>query len=631
MFNIEEELKKLPAKPGVYLMHDKKDAIIYVGKAISLKNRVRQYFQSSRRVTPKIQQMISHIDHFEYIITDSEVEALVLENNLIKEHLPKYNTMLKDDKTYPFIRATVYEDYPRLIYCRQQKKDKSRYFGPFTSQGTAKNAIEMAQKIYHVRTCNRALPKDEGKQRPCLNYHIKQCDAPCQGYISKEEYRKNFDKALKLLEGDYREVIEVLQEKMQKASDNLEFEDAANYRDLIESVKKVEIRQKITDFGGVDRDIIAVASTNEEAVVQVFFVREGKMIGRDHFYLKGIGGDSNDEILQAFVKQFYAGTPFIPREVMVEYEIQDSHLIEEWLTQRRGSKVSVIVPQKGQKERLMELAHKNAAMVLTQDSEKIRREEERTSGAMAQICGWMGIEGVLRIESYDISNINGFQSVGSMVVFENGKPKKSDYRKFRIKTVQGPDDYASMEEVLSRRFQHGLEERKNLKEKDWNTDLGSFTRFPDLIMMDGGKGQVHIAQQVLDKLGLVIPVCGMVKDDKHRTRGLFFQEREIPIETDSEGFYLMTRIQDEVHRFAIEYHRSLRSKTQVRSILDDIPGIGEKRRKALMRYFKELEKIRDASVEELAQVDTMNERAAKQVYEFFHNNRQSSAFIEEEK
>ena len=631
MFNIEEELKKLPAKPGVYLMHDKKDAIIYVGKAISLKNRVRQYFQSSRRVTPKIQQMISHIDHFEYIITDSEVEALVLENNLIKEHLPKYNTMLKDDKTYPFIRATVYEDYPRLIYCRQQKKDKSRYFGPFTSQGTAKNAIEMAQKIYHVRTCNRALPKDEGKQRPCLNYHIKQCDAPCQGYISKEEYRKNFDKALKLLEGDYREVIEVLQEKMQKASDNLEFEDAANYRDLIESVKKVEIRQKITDFGGVDRDIIAVASTNEEAVVQVFFVREGKMIGRDHFYLKGIGGDGNDEILQAFVKQFYAGTPFIPREVMVEYEIQDSHLIEEWLTQRRGSKVSVIVPQKGQKERLMELAHKNAAMVLTQDSEKIRREEERTSGAMAQICGWMGIEEVLRIESYDISNINGFQSVGSMVVFENGKPKKSDYRKFRIKTVQGPDDYASMEEVLSRRFQHGLEERKNLKEKDWNTDLGSFTRFPDLIMMDGGKGQVHIAQQVLDKLGLAIPVCGMVKDDKHRTRGLFFQEREIPIETDSEGFHLMTRIQDEVHRFAIEYHKSLRSKTQVRSILDDIPGIGEKRRKALMRYFKELEKIRDASVEELAQVDTMNERAAKQVYEFFHNNRQSSAFIEEEK
>lgn len=622
MFDIEEELKKLPAKPGVYLMHDKKDAIIYVGKAISLKNRVRQYFQTSRKRTAKIEQMIAHIDHFEYIITDSEVEALVLENNLIKEHLPKYNTMLKDDKTYPFIRATVYEDFPRLIYCRQQKKDKSRYFGPFTSQGTAKNAIEMAQKIYHVRTCNRVLPRDEGKARPCLNYHIKQCDAPCQGKISKEEYRENFDKAIKLLEGDYREVIQVLEGKMRKAAENMEYEEAANYRDLMESVKKVEIRQKITDFGGVDRDIIAVASTNEEAVVQVFFVREGKLIGRDHFYLKGIGGDANDEILQSFVKQFYAGTPFIPREVMVEYEIQDGHLIEEWLTQRRGGKVSVIVPKKGQKERLMELAHKNAALVLTQDSEKIRREEERTAGAMSQICGWMEIDDVSRIESYDISNINGFQSVGSMVVFEGGKPKKSDYRKFRIKTVQGPDDYASMEEVLTRRFRHGLQERAELEDREWNEELGSFTRFPDLIMMDGGKGQVHIAEQVLNKLGLSIPVCGMVKDDRHRTRGLFFQEREIPIVTDSEGFHLMTRIQDEVHRFAIEYHRSLRSKTQVKSILDDITGIGPKRRKALMRHFKTLENIRDASVEELAEADTMNEKAAQEVYRFFHQKKE---------
>lgn len=617
MFDIEEELKKLPAKPGVYLMHDKKDAIIYVGKAISLKNRVRQYFQSSRRVSPKIQQMISHIDHFEYIITDSEVEALVLENNLIKEYMPKYNTMLKDDKTYPFIRATVYEDYPRLIYCRQQKRDKSRYFGPYTSQGTAKNAIEMAQKIYHIRTCNRVLPRDEGKARPCLNYHIKQCDAPCQGNISKEEYRENFNKAIKLLEGDYREVIEILQDKMEKAAQNLEFEDAANYRDLIESVKKVEIRQKITDFGGVDRDIIAVAATDQEAVVQIFFVREGKLIGRDHFHLNGVEGDTNEEIVQSFVKQFYAGTPFIPREVMLEYEIQDAALIEEWLSQRRGGKVSVLVPKKGQKERLMELAHKNAALVLTQDSEKLRKEEERTAGAMAQICGWLGLQGISRIESYDISNINGFQSVGSMIVFENGKPRKSDYRKFRIQTVQGPDDYASMEEVLTRRFRHGLEERAELDEKDWNKDLGSFTRFPDLIMMDGGKGQVHIAEQVLERLRLAIPVCGMVKDDRHRTRGLYFQDQELPIEINSEGFHLMTRIQDEVHRFAIEYHRSLRSKVQVKSILDDIPGIGQKRRKALMRYFKSLEKIREASVEELKNVDTMNENAAQNVYEYF--------------
>lgn len=622
MFNLEEELKKLPAKPGVYLMHDKKDAIIYVGKAISLKNRVRQYFQTSRRVSPKIQQMISHIDHFEYIVTDSEVEALVLENNLIKEHMPKYNTMLKDDKTYPFIRATVYEDYPRLLYCRQQKKDKSRYFGPFTSQGTARNAMEMAQKIYHIRTCNRVLPRDEGKERPCLNYHIKQCDGPCQGYISKEAYRENFNKAIKLLEGDYTEVIGILQKKMEKAAEKMEYEEAATYRDLIESVKKVEIRQKVTDFCGVDRDIIALAVTNTEAVVQVFFVREGKLIGRDHFHLNGVEGENQEEILQSFVKQFYAGTPFIPREVMLEYEIQDARLIEEWLSQRRGGKVSVLVPKKGQKERLMEMAHKNAALVLTKDSEKIRREEERTAGAMKQICQWLEIQGVSRIESYDISNINGFQSVGSMVVFEEGKPKKSDYRKFRIKTVQGPDDYASMEEVLTRRFSHGLEERKQLEEQEWSKDLGSFTRFPDLIMMDGGKGQVHIAEKVLNRLGLAIPVCGMVKDDRHRTRGLFFRNTEVPIDTHSEGFHLMTRIQDEVHRFAIEYHRSLRSKEQVHSVLDDIPGIGQARRKALMRYFKSLEKIREASVEELAQVDSMNQKAAESVYEFFRKKKQ---------
>ncbi|MCI8338534.1 MAG: excinuclease ABC subunit UvrC [Lachnospiraceae bacterium] len=617
MFDIEEELKKLPAKPGVYLMHDKRDAIIYVGKAISLKNRVRQYFQSSRRVSPKIQQMISHIDHFEYIITDSEVEALVLENNLIKEHMPKYNTMLKDDKTYPFIRATVYEDYPRLIYCREQKRDKSRYFGPYTSPGTAKSAIEMAQKIYHIRTCNRVLPRDEGKMRPCLNYHIKQCEAPCQGLISKEEYQKNFKKAIRLLEGDYKEVIQVLQEKMERAAANMEFEDAAGYRDMMDSVKKVEIRQKITDFGGVDRDVIALALANQEAVVQVFFVREGKLIGRDHFHLNGVEGEEPEEVLQSFVKQFYAGTPFIPREVMVEYELQDAGLIEEWLAGRRGGKVRVLMPKKGQKERLMELAHKNAAMVLAQDSEKIRREEERTAGAMAQICGWIGLTGVSRIESYDISNISGFQSVGSMVVFEDGKPKKSDYRKFRIQTVQGPDDYASMEEVLTRRFRHGLEERSQLQEKDWEEELGSFTRFPDLIMMDGGRGQVHIAEKVLKNLGLSIPVCGMVKDDRHRTRGLFYREKEMPVEQQSEGFYLMTRIQDEVHRFAIEYHRSLRSKEQVKSILDDIPGIGQKRRKALMRRFKTIEKVREATVEELAQVDTMNEKAAQSVYDFF--------------
>lgn len=618
MFDIKEELKKLPAKPGVYLMHDKSDAIIYVGKAISLKNRVRQYFQAGRRVSPKIERMISQIDHFEYIITDSEVEALVLENNLIKEHEPKYNTMLKDDKTYPYIKATVYEDFPRLIYSRQQKKDKCKYFGPFTNVTAARDTLEFAHKIYRIRTCRRVLPRDIGKERPCLNYHIGKCSAPCQGYISREEYNKNFNKALKLIEGDYKQVIEYLEEKMYEASEKMEYEQAAVCRDLIESVKKMSVKQKINDFGGMDRDVVALARTNEEAVVQVFFIREGKLIGRDHFHLKGSYGEKENDMLQAFIKQFYAGTPFIPREVMVEYEVMESELIEKWLSEKRGGKVSIIVPKKGQKERLVELAHKNAAMVLTKDMEKIKREEERTTGAMKQISGWLGLEDVSRVESYDISNISGFLSVGSMVVFDDGKPKKSEYRKFRIKTVEGPNDYASMYEVLKRRFSHGLMEIEQLNEKNLSNEFGSFTKFPDLIMMDGGVGQVHIAMQVLSELDIDIPVCGMVKDDNHRTRGLFFDEHEIPIDTNSEGFRLMTRIQDEVHRFAIEYHRSLRSKEQVKSILDDIPGIGEKRRKALMKHFASIEAIKNAAIDELAQAESMNEKAAASVYKFFH-------------
>lgn len=618
MFDIKEELKKLPAKPGVYLMHDKSDAIIYVGKAISLKNRVRQYFQAGRRVSPKIERMISQIDHFEYIITDSEVEALVLENNLIKEHEPKYNTMLKDDKTYPYIKATVYEDFPRLIYSRQQKKDKCKYFGPFTNVTAAKDTLEFAHKIYRIRTCRRVLPRDIGKERPCLNYHIGKCSAPCQGYISKEEYNKNFNKALKLIEGAYKQVIEYLEEKMYEASEKMEYEQAAVCRDLIESVKKMSVKQKINDFGGMDRDVVALARTNEEAVVQVFFIREGKLIGRDHFHLKGSYGEKENDMLQAFIKQFYAGTPFIPREVMVEYKVMESELIEKWLSEKRGGKVSIIVPKKGQKERLVELAHKNAAMVLTKDMEKIKREEERTTGAMKQISGWLGLEDVSRVESYDISNISGFLSVGSMVVFDDGKPKKSEYRKFRIKTVEGPNDYASMYEVLKRRFSHGLMEIEQLNEKNLSNEFGSFTKFPDLIMMDGGVGQVHIAMQVLSELDIDIPVCGMVKDDNHRTRGLFFDEHEIPIDTNSEGFRLMTRIQDEVHRFAIEYHRSLRSKEQVKSILDDIPGIGEKRRKALMKHFASIEAIKNAAIDELARAESMNEKAAASVYKFFH-------------
>ena len=611
LFDLEEELKKLPASPGVYLMHNNRDEIIYVGKAISLKNRVRQYFQSSRNKTAKIQQMVSHIAWFEYILTDSELEALVLECNLIKEHRPRYNTMLKDDKTYPYIKATIWEDFPRLLFSRDMKKDgRSRYFGPYTSAGAVKDSLELIHKLYRIRTCNRSLPKDTGKERPCLNYHIHQCDAPCQGYISKEEYQESFKGALDFLGGHYEPLLKSLEDKMYDASEKMEFEKAIEYRELLNSVKQVAQKQKITSSGREDRDIVAMARAMEDVVVQVFFIREGKMIGRDHFYIQAGMAEEKGEIISGFVKQFYAGTPFIPREVWLQYPIEDEEIISQWLSQKKGQKVKLVVPQKGDKERLVELAARNAALVLTQDEEKIKREELRTIGAMNQVGSWIGLEGIRRVEAYDISNTSGVESVGSMVVYEDGKPKRSDYRKFRIKSVQGPNDYASMEEVLTRRFTH-----------ESNGEFDSFSRMPDLLLMDGGRGQVNIALGVLDKLGIRIPVCGMVKDDHHRTRGLYFDNIEIPIDTNSEGFRLITRIQDEAHRFAIEYHRSLRSKEQVHSVLDDIPGIGERRRKALMRRYRSIEGIRDATVEELAETESMNIGSAKQVYEFFHPNK----------
>lgn len=615
MFIIEEELKKLPAKPGVYIMHGEKDEIIYVGKAISLKNRVRQYFQSSRNKGAKIERMVTHITRFEYIITDSELEALVLECNLIKEHRPKYNTMLKDDKSYPFIKVTVNEPYPRVLFARRMKKDKARYFGPYTSGGAVKDVIELVRKLYQVRSCNRSLPRDTGKDRPCLYYHMKQCKAPCQGYISQKEYRKNINKVIKFLNGDFQDTISELMEKMQKASEEMRYEDAMEYRDLIRSIEKIGERQKITGYGQEDRDIIAVAMDESEdlrdqdAVVQVFFIRDGKLIGRDHFYLRVAKGDTKAQVLSSFLKQFYAGTPFIPSEIMLQSEIEDADIIEEWLTTRRKQKVHIRVPKKGTKEKLVELALENARMVLSKDRERIKREEGRTIGAVHEVEDWLGLENVVRMEAYDISNISGFESVGSMVVYEKGRPKRSDYRKFKIKWVQGPNDYASMEEVLTRRFTH-----------ESNGEFDSFARLPDLILMDGGRGQVNIALKVLNNLGISIPVCGMVKDDHHRTRGLYFDNVEIPIDTSSEGFRLITRIQDEAHRFAIEYHRSLRSKEQVHSILDDIPGIGDTRRKALLRKFKSVENIRDASEEELAQTESMNAGSARQVYEFFHKS-----------
>ena len=613
MFLIEEELKKLPGKPGVYIMHGENDEIIYVGKAVSLKNRVRQYFQSSRNKGAKIEQMVTHITRFEYIVTDSELEALVLECNLIKEHRPKYNTMLKDDKTYPFIKVTVNEPYPRVLFSRTMKKDKAKYFGPYTSSTAVKDVIELVRKIYMVRSCNRNLPRDCGKDRPCLYYHMKQCTAPCQGNVSEEAYKQNIGQVLHFLNGNFQETIDQLTEKMMAASEDMRFEDAAGYRDLINSIRRIGERQKITTYGEEDRDIIAVAMDESEdlreqdAVVQVFFMRGGRLIGRDHFFLRVARGDTKAQVLSSFLKQFYAGTPFIPAEIMMQTEIEDGEIIEDWLSARRKQRVHIRVPKKGTKEKLVELAKENAWMVLSKDRERIKREEGRTIGAVKEIEDWLGLKDIVRMEAYDISNISGFESVGSMVVYEKGKPKRSDYRKFKIKWVQGPNDYASMEEVLTRRFTH---ESKG--------EYDSFSILPDLILMDGGRGQVNIARKVLGELGIDIPVCGMVKDDNHRTRGVYFNNVEIPIDTSGEGFHLVTRIQDEAHRFAIEYHRSLRSKEQVHSVLDDIPGIGETRRKALLRRFRSVENIRDASVEELSQTESMNVQSAEAVYQFFH-------------
>lgn len=619
-FNIQEELKNLPSKPGVYIMYDKKDTIIYVGKAIILRNRVRSYFRESANHSLKIARMVSQIERFEYIVTDSELEALVLENNLIKEHRPKYNTMLKDDKTYPYIKVTLGEVYPRVLFARQVKKDKSKYFGPYSSAGAVKDSIDLINKLYKLRTCNRNLPKDCKKERPCLDYYIHQCDAPCQDYISAEEYQKNVKEALEFLNGKYEKILNELQHKMEEASEKMEFEEAIRYRDLYQSVTQIAQKQKITDTEGEDKDIVALDLDERDAVVQIFFIRGGKLIGREHFYMTNISENNKKEILTSFVKQFYAGTPYIPKEIHLQYEIEEESVISQWLSQKKGSKVTLKVPKKGTKEKLVDLAAKNAAMVLSRDRERMKREEGRTIGAVKEIAALLELPQLQRMEAFDISNTNGFENVGSMVVYEKGKPKKSDYRKFKIKSVQGPDDYGCMKEVLTRRFLHGMEEKKELKEKNIDESYGSFTKFPDLLLMDGGKGQVNIALQVLKELKLTIPVCGMVKDDNHRTRGLYYNNQEIPIEKDSQGFKLITRIQDEAHRFAIEYHRSLRSSNQVHSVLDEIPGIGPARRKALMKAYKNLADIKEAEVEELMEIPQIPKNIAEEIYSFFHSS-----------
>ena len=619
-FNIPEELKKLPDKPGVYIMHNDKDEIIYVGKAVVLKNRVRQYFQSSYKKTAKIQSMVSHIAYFEYIITDSEREALVLECNLIKEHRPKYNTMLKDDKSYPYIKVTVQEDYPRVLFARQLKRDKARYFGPYTSATAVKDVIDLIHKIYLVRNCNKNIDAVKDTDRTCLYHHMKQCSGPCKRLISKEDYRASIDEVIGFLNGDYKKVTSHLTEQMMKASEELEFEDAAKYRDLLESVKALEEKQKVNVSDGDDRDVIAMCRVRHETVVAIFFVREGKVVGREHFHMTNSEEDSSESIMTAFVKQFYAGTPYLPKEILTEKQVEEQDVLEEWLTEKRGRRVRFVTPQKGEKHKLVELAKRNAQVVMTSDMDKLKREEARTIGAVKEIEDLIGLKDIHRMEAFDISHISGSQTVASMVVTEDGRAKRSDYRRFKLRTVKGPDDYLSMEEVLTRRFTHGMEEQKDLADRKLDEKYGSFSKFPDLLMMDGGKGQVNVALEVLDKLGLNIPVCGMVKDDHHHTRGLYYNNEEVLFEKGkhSEAFQLITRMQDEAHRFAIEYHRSLRSKEQVHSVLDDIKGIGPARRKALMLHFKEIEKMKTATVEELMEVDGIKEPVAREIYAFFH-------------
>lgn len=620
MFDIKEELKKLPEKPGVYIMHNEADEIIYVGKAVILKNRVRQYFQNSKKHSPKIEKMVSQVAYFEYIITDSEVEALVLECNLIKEHSPKYNTMLKDDKAYPYIKVTLEEQYPRIMLARKIKRDKSKYFGPYVSGLAVKDAIELMQKLYHIRTCQRNLPRDIGKERPCLYYHIGQCKAPCQGLISREDYKKEVDKMLSFLHGNHKEVEKTLTQKMTEASQKMEFEQAMQYRDLLKSMKQLEEKQKLNQSDKEEQDIIAIAMTKKEAVIAVFFIRDGKLLGRDHFHMTRVEENNEAGVMLSFVKQFYAGTPYIPKEILLEYdveELEEKKLLEEWLSAKKQQKVYITTPKRGNKVKLIALAKNNAQEVLKKDAEKLKREEERTKGAVKELGDLLGIAGIKRMEAFDISNTSGTQNVASMVVFEDGKPKKRDYRKFKIQTVNGPDDYKSMEEVLTRRFLSGKKEQEEMERKKSEFDFGSFTKFPDLVLMDGGKGQVNIALSVLESLGLNIPVCGMVKDDHHKTRGIYFHNREIEISTSSEAFHLVTRMQDEAHRFAIEYHRSLRSKTQIKSVLDDIKGVGPARKKALMKYFKDIQKIREASAEELMKADGITPNLAQEIYLFF--------------
>ena len=617
MFDKQEEIKKLPSKPGVYLMKDLDGDIIYVGKAISLKNRVSQYFRKSTNHAPKVRAMVSNIEEFEYIITDNEVEALILESNLIKKHKPKYNILLRDDKNYPYIKVTTKEKYPRVIKTRKVIKDGNKYFGPYVSGGAVNDTLEIIDNLYKLRSCSMNLEEGPRLKRPCLNHFIGKCMGPCFKEVDREEYMTMVDEVLMFLNGKEHKLIEVIEAKMQKASKDLDFESAAKYRDQVNSLYHILEKQKIVSTNMEDQDVIGIARGVENVCVQIFFVRTGKIVGREHFIIRDSETSEREEILGAFIKQFYMGTSYVPKEILIEKEIEDVETVSTWLTSKRGSKVSIKVPKRGEKNELMAMVKKNALETLSQHRDRIKKKTEDNKKPLIEIKEALGLKEIPnRIEAFDISNTQGVQSVGSMVVFENGKPNFREYRKFKIKWVVGPDDYASMEEVLQRRFSRGLEEKQMILEN--KIAIENFSVFPDLIMMDGGKGQVNIAKKVLENLKLDIPVCGLVKDDFHRTRGIMYENKEIILASNSSGFRFVTRVQDEAHRFAITYHRSLRSKDLVKSILDDIPGIGEKRKKNLLLELKTIDNIRKASVEELAKVQGMNSKVAEVVYKFFN-------------
>ena len=600
MFDIQEQLKKLPSEPGVYLMKDENDKVIYVGKAISLKNRVRQYFQSSKNHTSKVKSMVKNIYKFEYIITDSELEALILECSLIKEYRPKYNVLLRDDKTYPYIKVTVNEDFPRVLKVRQLIKDKAKYFGPYTNTTAVNDTLEIIRNIYPIRTCNIDIERAiKNKVRPCLNKHIKKCVGPCTGEVSKEEYSKMIEEIILFLSGKEEHLIDLLKEKMNKCAMEFNFEDAAMYRDKIKSLEEMTQKQKIDSItSDLNQDIIAMARAHDEACVQVFFIRNGKIVGREHYILEGVMDSTRESILSSFVKQFYMAQDYIPKEILIESDIEDSFILEEWLSDKKGQKVFIRVPKKGEKKSLIEMVRKNAVEYLEKFSNMNKLKYQKSIGALEELKNIIGLEKIpRRIESFDISNIQGVDSIGSMVVFTDGKKDKKEYRRYKIKTVIGPNDYDSMAEIVERRIKYG--------------DL------PDLILLDGGKGQVSSVKKVLNKHNVEIPLWGMYKDDKHRTKGLISQEKEIELDKTSNLYRFVASIQEEVHNYAISYHRSLRNKTLTKSILDDIQGIGEKRKKALLSHFKNIDEIKNATMNELLEVEGMNKTSAENVYNFF--------------